>query len=49
MTLMGRSARTLALAALAVTPVTAQPQPAGQTITIIVSFAAGGFADSVAR
>jgi tripartite-type tricarboxylate transporter receptor subunit TctC len=37
------------MAAGAATPAFAQPQPGAQTITIIVSFAAGGFADGVAR
>ena len=48
MTLMARSALALAIIASVATPAAAQ-QPVGQTITIIVAFAAGGFADGIAR
>ena len=52
MALLGRSvAQALALltATSIATPASAQTQPSGQTVTIVVSFPAGGFADGVAR
>src|SRR5262245_31695847 len=49
MALLTRSAALALLIASVATPAAAQPQPGGQTVTIIVSFAPGGFADGVAR
>ena len=48
MALLGRSAALTSLIVASLT-MSAAAQPAGQTMTIVVSFPAGGFADGVAR